>query len=54
MEDVKKIIEIDKMLEIVLTGKVEHLQEARRAKWMLDVYLEDKNVEVWKYTLDEE
>ena len=53
MKDVKKIIEVDKLLEVVLTGKIEHLQEAKAAKRLLDKYLEEKNVKVWKYTLDE-
>lgn len=54
MKDIKKIIEVDKLLEIVLTGKVEHLQEIKQAKRLLDEYLEEQNIKVWKYTLDAE
>ena len=54
MKDVKKIIEVDKLLEVILTGKVEHLQEAKQAKRLIDEYLEGENVNVWKFALDEE
>lgn len=52
MNNIDKIIESKNLLEYALKGVSEYPQEIKKAKEILEEYIEEHIKSAWKYTLD--